>query len=645
MTLVGNITDINDKIYDAARAAGRAVGRAGARDDAPHYIADTERLGLGRPDDEPLASEYVEPIVELIGALVERGHAYAAGGDVYFRVRTLRRLRRAVAPRRRPDGPGRGRRGRRPQGGSARLRALEGAQGGRGHLLGLAVGPRAGRAGTSSARRWPRRCWASSSTSTAAASTSSSRTTRTRPRRRWPRAASRWRGCGCTTGCSSSSGEKMAKSVGNIRGLAEVLDDVGGEALRAVLQRRPLPAAARVLATSAGGRAARRASGSAKPAGGWSPGASPEELARATATRSSTRCATTSTPPRRWPRCTSWIREANRCRGPVGDAHLREMLDVLGLESLLAAEEGPPAEAVELAERRDAARAATGLGRGRPPARRAARAGLGGPRRPGGTGAGPGVMSAAAAARRSATIAPGRSATIVPARAARRRSAPGRRPRAPHGHLRPQRGPRGAARPAEGPSDLGDRGGGRRGVGGRDGGGRRRPTRSSERVRLGRPPGRLRARSTRTRTPTPPSCSPRRDPLLVALDEVTDPQNLGAVARTAEAAGATGDRDPRAPLGRGHAGGLQGVGRARSSTCRSPACATSPTSSPTPRRPAAWCYGAAAGARTPYDEPDYTGGVVAGARRRGQGPAAAGRRRCATTSSRCRCAGASNRST
>ena len=79
-TLVANITDINDKIYDAARAAGRdSAGLAAEM--AGHYLADTERLGLGRPDHEPLASDFIEPIIDLIGALVERGHAYPAGGD------------------------------------------------------------------------------------------------------------------------------------------------------------------------------------------------------------------------------------------------------------------------------------------------------------------------------------------------------------------------------------------------------------------------------------------------------------------------------------------------------------------------------------------------------------------------------------
>src|SRR5204862_7974337 len=51
-----------------------------------YYVEDTDRLGLGRPDDEPKASETIGPIVELIRDLIDSGHAYAAGGDVYFRV-------------------------------------------------------------------------------------------------------------------------------------------------------------------------------------------------------------------------------------------------------------------------------------------------------------------------------------------------------------------------------------------------------------------------------------------------------------------------------------------------------------------------------------------------------------------------------
>jgi cysteinyl-tRNA synthetase len=86
--LVINVTDINDKIYRAARAAGvgsseyaEAMTRA--------YIEDTERLGLGRPDAEPLATETLREIVGLIGALIDSGHAYESGGDVYFRVRSF----------------------------------------------------------------------------------------------------------------------------------------------------------------------------------------------------------------------------------------------------------------------------------------------------------------------------------------------------------------------------------------------------------------------------------------------------------------------------------------------------------------------------------------------------------------------------
>ncbi len=52
------------------------------------YRADTDALGLGRPDHEPLASETIGPIIDYIGALIDSGHAYPAGGDVYFRVRS-----------------------------------------------------------------------------------------------------------------------------------------------------------------------------------------------------------------------------------------------------------------------------------------------------------------------------------------------------------------------------------------------------------------------------------------------------------------------------------------------------------------------------------------------------------------------------
>src|SRR5213592_2481485 len=85
--LVINVTDVNDKIYDAARAQGRPSAELAAEMTAL-YQADTDALGLGRPDDEPLASETIGPIIAYIAALLESGHAYEAGGAVYFRVRS-----------------------------------------------------------------------------------------------------------------------------------------------------------------------------------------------------------------------------------------------------------------------------------------------------------------------------------------------------------------------------------------------------------------------------------------------------------------------------------------------------------------------------------------------------------------------------
>ena len=86
--LVINVTDINDKIYDAAKEAGEPSAKYAAEmTDA--YVADTDALGLPRPDAEPLASGTIEEIISLIQALIDSGHAYQANGDVYFRVRSF----------------------------------------------------------------------------------------------------------------------------------------------------------------------------------------------------------------------------------------------------------------------------------------------------------------------------------------------------------------------------------------------------------------------------------------------------------------------------------------------------------------------------------------------------------------------------
>jgi len=83
--LVHNITDVNDKIYDAAPGASADLA-ARASD---WYIEDVGDLGLGLPDALPRATAFIPQIVAFIERLIESGHAYPVGGDVYFRVSTV----------------------------------------------------------------------------------------------------------------------------------------------------------------------------------------------------------------------------------------------------------------------------------------------------------------------------------------------------------------------------------------------------------------------------------------------------------------------------------------------------------------------------------------------------------------------------
>ncbi|MCW2962695.1 MAG: cysteine--tRNA ligase [Thermoleophilia bacterium] len=82
---VSNVTDVNDKIYTAARERGVSSTEL-ASQATQWYIDDTNRLGLGRPDVEPLASDAMDAIVALVEDLIERDLAYEVQGDVYFRV-------------------------------------------------------------------------------------------------------------------------------------------------------------------------------------------------------------------------------------------------------------------------------------------------------------------------------------------------------------------------------------------------------------------------------------------------------------------------------------------------------------------------------------------------------------------------------
>lgn len=85
VTLVHNITDVDDKVYLEAGKQGIPSRELSERATS-WFFEDTDALGLGRPDIEPRATETIPEIVEFIEALVDAGHAYVAEGDVYFRV-------------------------------------------------------------------------------------------------------------------------------------------------------------------------------------------------------------------------------------------------------------------------------------------------------------------------------------------------------------------------------------------------------------------------------------------------------------------------------------------------------------------------------------------------------------------------------
>jgi cysteinyl-tRNA synthetase len=354
VTFVANVTDVNDKIYAAAGARGIGSEEL-ATEMTEAYFADTERLVLGRPDHEPLASETIPEIVSLTQKLIDGDHAYAVDGDVYFAVRSYERY--GELSHRRVDEMDQG-------------EGIEGAELKRDPLdfaLWKAQKPGEDTAWDAPWGRgrpgWHIECSAMAESllgvdfeihgggadllfphhENEAAQTCAAR---------GEPLARMW----VHNGMVRTNSEKMSKSIGNTFLLHQALDVYGRDALIAYFvgghyhqpidfdDQRMAEAAAQVARIREAGR--RLVPG---PSPDWSVPLR-EEFFAALAADFNT--------PRALAAIFDWVREANRSQAAVGDADLREMLDVFALDNLLdAATVSVPEEARALLAQRGRARA------------------------------------------------------------------------------------------------------------------------------------------------------------------------------------------------------------------------------------------------------------------------------------------------
>jgi cysteinyl-tRNA synthetase len=352
--LVANITDINDKIYAAASAAGVPSDQL-AIEMIHWYVSETDRFGFGRPDYEPRASETIGPIIALIEQLIEAGNAYAVDGDVYFSVRSYgdygELSHRNVNQMDQGEGVE----------GAARKRDPLDFALWKAHKPGEDTswespwGP--GRPG------WHIECSAMAQQllgtdfeihgggSDLIFPHHENEAAQTRAATGSP-LAQIW----MHNGMLRLDAEKMSKSVGNVFGLGEALERYGPETLLMYFSqghwRQPLEYDETRLEQAAAAAARIREAGRR-----LVPGPSPEWSApRREAFFDA--LAHDFNVPRALVSVFDWVSDANRAEaGTVGSDDLRAMLDVLGLAGLLDGDVAEvPARALELARRRDVAR-------------------------------------------------------------------------------------------------------------------------------------------------------------------------------------------------------------------------------------------------------------------------------------------------
>ncbi|RSL29440.1 cysteine--tRNA ligase [Salibacterium salarium] len=85
---VSNFTDVDDKIMNAAKELGEEVSVLAERF-INAYHEDTGALHVDKADLHPRVTETMPDIIAFIEALIEKGYAYAAQGDVYFSTRSF----------------------------------------------------------------------------------------------------------------------------------------------------------------------------------------------------------------------------------------------------------------------------------------------------------------------------------------------------------------------------------------------------------------------------------------------------------------------------------------------------------------------------------------------------------------------------
>lgn len=82
---ISNFTDVDDKIIKGAREAGMDT-KAFSDKFIAAFLADVQQLGVKPATQNPRVIDYMDEIIDFIQVLIDKGFAYEAAGDVYFRV-------------------------------------------------------------------------------------------------------------------------------------------------------------------------------------------------------------------------------------------------------------------------------------------------------------------------------------------------------------------------------------------------------------------------------------------------------------------------------------------------------------------------------------------------------------------------------